>query len=287
MLPSVDYYIDSCINSNKYVEDGSVDLFFNDPPYFISGSSTNKATDSTSGLRNEWDRQWKNEKEFYEWTDVWMSLMYSQMKETGSGYVCISWQHSGKFHELLRNNKFKIRNRITWKRDKGRGALNNWKSMHEDIWFFTKSNHYTFNVSDVMEIKNVVAPYKDKSGNPKGWFVDEDGNNVRYTYPGNLWTEFTVPFWSMHEVRSYAKTKRTPKNKYPKHNTQKPKDLVKKCILASSNKGDTVVDYFVGSGTTAIASFEVGRNSIVFDISETCIGMLKQRLKSEVSFNLF
>lgn len=111
---------------------------------------------------------------------------------------------------------------------------------------------------------------------------NEDGNKVRLTYPGNLWDEFCVPYWSMHEVRSYAKTKKTPLNNLQKHNTQKPKDLVKKCIKASSNPGDVVVDYFAGSGTTSIASEELGRKSITFDPNKICIEMLETRIKNEL-----
>jgi DNA modification methylase len=105
------------------------------------------------------------------------------------------------------------------------------------------------------------------------------------TYPSNLWVEFCVPYWSMLEVKSYAKTKKTPNNVLEKHNTQKPKDLVKKCIIASSNPGDLIVDYFSGSGTTAIASEENDRNSIVFDVNSTCIDMLKTRILNELPQN--
>ena len=209
--------------------------------------------------------------------------MYQQLKDSGSVYVCISWQNSHIIHTLLEKNGFTILNRITWKRDKGRGAKTNWKSMHEDIFFAVKNKKkYTFNIDDVKVIKKVIAPYKNEDGTPKDWWVNENGEKVRLTYPGNLWDEFCVPYWSMLEVKSYAKTKKTPNNVLTKHNTQKPKDLVKKIIMASSNKGDLVVDYFSGSGTTAIAAEELERNSIVFDINVICIEMLKERIKNEL-----
>jgi DNA modification methylase len=131
--------------------------------------------------------------------------------------------------------------------------------------------------------KKVLAPYKNQDGENKDWWIDESVEKVRLTYPGNLWDDFCVPYWSMHEVKSYAKTKKTPYNTLQKHNTQKPKALVKRCILASSNPDDLVVDYFSGSGTTAIASREVGRNSIVFDINKTCIEILETRIKTEAN----
>lgn len=279
---AITYYNESLEESSKHIKDRSVDLFFLDPPYFISGKS--KDVDLETGDRSDWDCQWSNIKEYTEWTDSYLKLVYKQLKDNGSIYICISWQNSHIIHSLLQENGFTILNRITWKRDKGRGAKTNWKSMHEDIFFAVKNkNNYTFNIDDVKVTKKVIAPYKNEDGTPKDWWVNEDGEKVRLTYPGNLWDEFCVPYWSMKEVKSYAKTKKTPNNFLPKHNTQKPKDLVKKIIKASSNIGDLVVDYFSGSGTSAIASEELGRDSIVFDLNKICIQMLEERIKNELN----
>jgi site-specific DNA-methyltransferase (adenine-specific) len=258
---------DSCFNSEKYIKSNSVDMFFCDPPYNI--------------LDQEWDKQWKNNEEFYIWTKNWMKLMYNQLKLNGTAYICISWQHSYIFHKLLKELNFIILNRITWKRDKGRGSLKNWKSMHEDIFFIAKSNNYLFNIEDVKVIKKVIAPYKDEKGENKDWWYDDNKDKVRLTYPGNLWEDFCVPFWSSNEVKSYAKSKKSSDNLFQKHPTQKPKDLVKRCILASTNKNELVVDYFAGSGTTLIAAKELNRNCIGFEIDKNYCGMVKERLKNE------
>jgi site-specific DNA-methyltransferase (adenine-specific) len=281
---AITYYNESLEGSSKYIKDKSVDLFFLDPPYFISGKS--KDVDLENGDRGDWDCQWNNIEEYNKWTESYLKLAYKQLKEEGSIYVCISWQNSYIIHTLLEKIGFIVLNRITWKRDKGRGAKTNWKSMHEDVFFAVKNkNKYTFNIDDVKIIKKVVAPYRNEDKTPKDWWVDENGEKVRLTYPGNLWDEFCVPYWSMKEVKSYAKTKKTPDNFLLKHNTQKPKDLVKKIITASSNAGDLVVDYFSGSGTTAIGAEELGRNSIVFDINKNCIQMLEERIKNELNQN--
>lgn len=265
--------------SVDYIKENSVDLFFCDPPYFISGSKS-KDIDLEEGDRYDWDKQWKTKQEYYEWTKDWLELAYKQLKDTGSIYVCTVWQHSGEIQKILEEVGFTILNRITWKRDKGRGANSNYKSMHEDIWFAVKSQNYKFYVDRIKTEKEVIAPYRDEQGNAKDW-IEKDGKKIRMTHPSNLWTDFTVPFWSMHEVKSYAKTKKTPNNTLQKHNTQKPKDLVKRCLLASTDEDDLVVDYFVGSGTTAIAAKELNRNYIVFDVNELCIKMLEERLKNE------
>lgn len=277
----INYYNETYENSINYIENNSVDLFWLDPPYFISGNKSNK-TEIKENDRNTWDRQWNNKQEYETWINEVLSLAYTQLKSNGSLYICSSWQNSGLIHNSLEKCGFIVQNRITWKRDKGRGNKTNWKSMHEDVFFATKhKTHYTFNIEKVMVEKKVIAPYRNEDGTPKDWWIDENGEKVRLTYPGNLWTEFCVPYWSMNEVKSYAKTKKTPNNIHQKHNTQKPKDLVKKCLLASSNENDLVVDYFVGSGTTAIAAKELDRNCIVFDNDKTAIEILKVRLDKE------
>lgn len=278
---AIEYYNESFQNSSNYIKENSVDLFFLDPPYYISGNK--KQINLEDGDRGDWDCQWDTKDEFYIWIENMLKLAYNQLKENGSLYLCISWQHSHMFHIILERLGFNIQNRITWKRDKGRGSNINWKSMHEDVFFATKHpTNYIFNIDDVKIEKNVVAPYRNEDGSPKDWWIDENGNKVRLTYPGNIWTDLCVPYWSMNEVKSYAKTKKTPNNIFQKHNTQKPKELVKRCILASSNKGDLVVDYFSGSGTTAISAEELNRNSIVFDINKTYIEILKTRINNEL-----
>jgi len=278
---AINYYNETFENSSKYIKNNSVDLFFLDPPYYISGNK--KEINLENGDRSDWDSQWKTKEEFYNWIENMLKMAYTQLKENGSMYLCISWQHSHMFHILLEKVGFTIQNRITWKRDKGRGSRSNWKSMHEDVFFATKHpSNYKFNIDDVMFEKEVIAPYRNEDGTPKDWWENEDGKKVRMTYPGNIWLDLCVPYWSMNEVKSYAKSKKSPNNIYEKHNTQKPKDLVKRCILASSDKGDLVVDYFSGSGTTAVASAELERESIVFEINKTYIEMLETRLKNEV-----
>ena len=94
-----------------------------------------------------------------------------------------------------------------------------------------------------------------------------------------MWTDFSVPFWSSKEVRSYAKTKRTPQNTLQKHPTQKPKDLVKRCILASSNENDLVVDYFLGSGTTLVVCKDTNRKCIGFETNEEYQKIIEKRME--------
>src|SRR5207247_9533302 len=142
---------------------------------------------------------------------------------------------------------FEVQNRITWEREKGRGALSNWKNASEDIWFCTMSDRYTLNVETVKVRRRVLAPYRNVDGRAKDW-VETDIGNFRDTHPSNLWTDITVPFWSMPENTD--------------HPTQKSEKLLAKLIMASTNPGDVVFDPFLGSGTAPVVAREVGRSYV-------------------------
>jgi site-specific DNA-methyltransferase (adenine-specific) len=156
-----------------------------------------------------------------------------------------------------------VRNRITWEREKGRGARANWKNCSEDIWFCTVSDEYTFNLHAVKLRRRVVAPYSTADGQPKDW--EKTGNgNYRLTCPSNLWTDLTVPFWSMPENTD--------------HPTQKPEKLLAKIILASTNPGDMVLDPFLGSGTTSVVAKKLGRRYLGIEVDEEFCCLAEKRL---------
>ena len=157
---------------------------------------------------------------------------------------------------------FQLRNRITWEREKGRGANKNWKNAAEDVWFFTNSDDYVFNLESVKTKRKVLAPYTE-NGLPKDWEKLEDGN-FRLTAPSNLWTDLTVPFWSMPENTT--------------HPTQKPEKLLAKIILASTNEKDLILDPFLGSGTTAVVAKKLNRRFVGIEADENYCLLAEKRL---------
>jgi len=226
-----------------------VDLIVTDPPY-------NNEKEFGKG-------KVKVSKEDFElWCDEWIKECFRILKPNGSIYICIDWPNSGMIQNLL-DKYFIVKNRITWAREKGRGSKNNWKNNMEDIWFATKSDEYTFNVDDVKVRKKVIAPYVDAKGNAKDW-IEENGEKFRMTHPSNIWTDLTVPFWSM------------PEN--TEHPTQKPEKLIEKLIMASSNKGDLVFDPFMGSGTTAVVAKKLNRKYLGFEIEKRFYVLINKRL---------
>ena len=216
-----------------YLPEKFVDLLIVDPPYNL-----NKEFGQSKFKR-------MSDEKYYEYTEKWVKKILPLLKDTASIYVCCDWNSSMIVGQVLKKY-FYIRNRITWQREKGRGALTNWKNGMEDIWFATKSKSYTFNVDDVKVRKRVIAPYKVE-GKPKDWEKTENGN-FRNTYPSNFWDDISIPYWSMPENTA--------------HPAQKPEKLLAKIILASSNEGDIVFDPFLGSGSTSVTAKKLRRNFI-------------------------
>ncbi|MBN1311386.1 MAG: site-specific DNA-methyltransferase [Anaerolineae bacterium] len=233
-----------------WLPSSSVDLLFADSPYNLT-KSFNGNTFSEVSLA-----------EYEEWLDTWMSKVTHLLKDTASVYICGDWRSSAAIHRVAEKYLI-IRNRITWEREKGRGAKTNWKNSSEDIWFCTVSDGYTFNVEDVKLKRQIIAPYTDDKGQPKDW-IDEREGRFRLTHPSNLWTDLTVPFWSMPENTD--------------HPTQKPEKLLAKIILASSNESDVVLDPFLGSGTTSVVARKLGRSYIGVEIDEEYCCIAEKRL---------
>jgi site-specific DNA-methyltransferase (adenine-specific) len=233
---------------------GAFDLLFADPPYNLTKKFGKEKFNSTSI------------DEYEAWLDSWIRLCVPLLKETASVYICGDWRSAAAI-QRVGSKYFKLQNRITWEREKGRGAKRNWKNAAEDIWFFTVSDNFTFHVEAVKQRRRVIAPYRD-NGKPKDWNESSDGN-FRDTHPSNIWTDITVPFWSMPENTD--------------HPTQKPEKLLAKIILASTNPGHLILDPFAGSGTTAVVAKKLGRDFVAIESDEEyCLLALKRLERAEI-----
>ena len=239
------------LRAMNYLPDACVDLMIADPPYNLTKNFAG-TTFKEMAL-----------KEYQKWLEKWLKKTVRILKPNASIYICSDWKTSIAIPEVA-GKYFVLQNRISWEREKGRGSKNNWKNCLEDIWFFTKSDTYTFNLDAVKIQRPVIAPYRDEKGLPKDW-IDEGKSKFRYTHPSNIWTDISIPFWSMPE--------NTP------HPTQKPEKLIAKLILASSNEGDVVFDPFLGSGTTAVAAKKLGRRYIGIEREKEYAALAEKRLE--------
>ena len=235
----------------SFMPEKFIDLLIVDPPYNIDkdfhGNKFKKSADII----------------YEEYTKEWIEKILPLLKSTASVYVCCDWKSSIVIAGVLKKY-FHIQNRITWQREKGRGALSNWKNGMEDIWFATMSKDYTFNVRAVKSRRRVIAPYK-VDGKPKDWEETLEGN-FRNTYPSNFWDDISIPYWSMPENTA--------------HPTQKPEKLLAKLILASSNEEDIVFDPFLGSGSTSVCAKKLGRHYVGIEQNEQYCIWAEKRLES-------
>ena len=243
--------VGDCFDIMPRLPKNSFDLAVIDPPYNMRKSFNGNVFSK------------KSFEEYEEYTRRWVSLIAPLMKKNASVYVCCDWESSLVIGKIL-SEYFTVRNRITWQREKGRGAQSNWKNGMEDIWFATVSDDYTFNLDDVKIKRKVIAPYR-KDGKPKDWCEDESGEKFRLTCPSNFWDDITVPFWSMPENTA--------------HPTQKPEKLLAKLILASSNRGDLVLDPFMGSGSTCVTAKKLDRRFVGIELDEQYSAWAQVRLE--------
>ena len=232
----------------KKLPTGFVDLLILDPPYNLSKNYNGQPFKK------------KEKREYRDWFLRIIEILMPTLKRNATVYVCSDWKTSVLVAPVLTSH-FHVHNRITWEREKGRGAKTNWKNNTEDIWFCTISDTYHFDVESVKLKRKVIAPYKI-DGKPKDWYREES-SNYRLTHPSNIWTDISVPFWSMPENTD--------------HPAQKPEKLIAKLILASSKKGDFVFDPFLGSGTTAVVAKKLGRRFCGIEYNkEYCCWALKR-----------
>jgi site-specific DNA-methyltransferase (adenine-specific) len=227
-----------------------VDLLFIDPPYNLTKEFNSSSFKEMST------------EEYRQWFENWFVQLLPILKPSASLYICGDWR-SGAAIQLVLEKYVKVRNRITWEREKGRGSKTNWKNCAEDIWFCTVSDNFYFNPDAVKLKRRVIAPYTDTQGNPKDWERTEAGD-YRLTHPSNLWTDLTVPFWSMPENTD--------------HPTQKPEKLLAKILLASTQQDDFVFDPFLGSGTTSVVAKKLGRRYCGVEIDSTYCCLAEKRL---------
>lgn len=252
-------YLDKTINSDlltalPLLPDEFADLIIIDPPYNLTKNFGGK-------VFNE-----RKDSAYEEYLETWFSSVCKKLKSNGSLYLCGDWKCTAALQRVM-EKELTVLNRITWQREKGRGAKANWKNGMEDIWFGVKDpDSYYFNLDAVKIKRRVIAPYREggKGGKPKDWEESEEGN-FRLTCPSNFWDDISVPFWSMPENTD--------------HPTQKPEKLYAKLILASSKPGDLVFDPFLGSGTASVVAKKLGRHWCGIELCEEYCLLAEKRLE--------
>jgi site-specific DNA-methyltransferase (adenine-specific) len=189
-------------------------------------------------------------KEWHEYEDFtikWLSECRRVLKSTGSIYVFMGVRFIAKLYLILEDMDFSFNGWITWHYTQGMGRTKGFSPRHEDILYFTKSKDFTFNLD---EVRIPQKYYRQR-------------NNMAGANPGDVWS-----FSHVH----YCAEERKP------HPTQKPEGAIERIIRASSNEGDTVLDPFLGSGTTTRVAHVLNRHYIGIEINPEYVDLAKRRL---------
>lgn len=230
-----------------YIEDGSIDLIFVDPPYNI-GKNFNGRKD-----------KWPSDEEYLKWCYTWIDLCVKKLKDNGSMYIMAATQNMPYIDIYLRK-KMTILSRIIWYYDSsGVQAKKYFGSLYEPILFAVKDkNNYTFNAEDIMIEARTGAVRKLIDYRKP---IPQPYNSKKV--PGNVW---------------YIPRVRYRMEEYENHPAQKPEALLERIIKASSNEGDIVLDPFAGTFTTCAVARRLNRKSIGIEIEEEYIKIGLRRL---------
>jgi site-specific DNA-methyltransferase (adenine-specific)/modification methylase len=248
-------YNGDCIDVlNKKVDENSIDLIFADPPYNLSGNGLKWKGNKTGGdwymINEQWDKM--TVPEYLQFTRKWLGACDRVLKDKGSIYVACSYHNIAEVMIVLKQLNFKINNIITWYKTNAMPNMTRRVFTHstEFVVWAVKGSGWTFDYEKVKEIN----PDKQKDGSPK---------QMR-------------DLWELPLVQ--GKERLRGNDGRAAHPTQKPEEMLKRIILASSKKGDIVLDPFLGSGTTTFVAKKYGREWIGVEQNKEYIRIAKKRI---------
>jgi len=242
--PGGEIWVGDAIAWLRSLPNESADLVFADPPYNIK--------------KAEWD-SFESQQEYVNWSLEWIEQASRVLKASGTLYVC-------GFSEILADLKlpalrfFRGCRWLVWHYKNKANLGADWGRSHESILHFRKNKQFTFNIHDVrIPYGNHTLRYPEHPQAETSQYGNGRSKN------GNLWH----PHARGAKPRDVIEIPTTCNGMHEKtpHPTQKPEELLRKIVLASSNPGDVVIDPFLGSGTTAVAAAQLGRKWKGCDIS--------------------
>jgi len=255
----------------KEIPDESVDLIYIDPPF-----NSNRNYEVFWGDTQEkraFDDRFGDADAYIQYMRPRVVEMYRVLKKTGGFYYHCDW-HASHYVKIMLDQIFgfnNFRNEVIWYYKRWTAASRTFQRMHDTIFFYSKTNEYTFNkLRQPFSEKTTIAKFKRKV---------EEGRTVQDKE--HLMERNPDEGVSMHDVWEIPFIHPVSKERlgYP---TQKPLALLERIVEASSSKGDVVLDAFCGCGTALVAAHKLGRKWIGIDISPTACRVMAQRLWNDL-----
>lgn len=244
-----------CISLLKKIPEQTIDMVFADPPYNLSGKGLSLKGNTTGGDWHKVNERWDTYSfEDYEaFTGEWIGESVRTLKPSGAIYVCASQHNLETVLAALRRAGCSVNNIIVWQKSNPMPNTTKRLLTHsvEFVVWAVKGKGWTFNASELREIN----PDTQRDGSPR--------------MMRDVWT---LPVLQGPE-RIRGKDGRAL------HPTQKPLELVRRTIIASTNAGELVLDPFLGTGTTAVSALTEGRRFIGFEKEKDYVSVAKKRLK--------
>lgn len=246
----------------KTLSDETIDMVFADPPYNIK--------------KADWDN-FESQEEYIQFSMKWIEQAARVLKPTGSLFIC-------GFSEILADLKhpasklFNSCRWIIWHYKNKANLGNDWGRSHESILHFRKSKKFTFNIDAIrIPYGNHTLKYPDHPQAESSQYGNGKNGNKIWT-PNPLGAKPKDVLSIPQDIYEIPTTCNGMHEKTP-HPTQKPEELLRKIILASSNTGDTVLDPFCGSGTTPVCAEQLNRKWKACDLSSEYLGWAADRLE--------
>ncbi|MBU4298764.1 site-specific DNA-methyltransferase [Patescibacteria group bacterium] len=250
-------YQDDCIKIlNEKIDEKSVELIFADPPYNLSGNGLKWEGNKTGGdwymVNEKWDKM--SAPEYMQFTRKWIGACHKVLKDNGSIYISCTYHNLAEVMIVLKQLNFKINNVIVWQKTNAMPNMTKRVFTHstEFVVWAVKGKKWIFNYEELKKIN----PETQKDGTLK---------QMR-------------DVWALPLVQ--GKERLHGKDGRALHPTQKPEEILKRIIIASSNKGDLVLDPFLGSGTTVIVAKALGRNWVGIEKEKKYVELANNRIQN-------
>jgi site-specific DNA-methyltransferase (adenine-specific) len=266
---------DDCRNIFPYIPDNLINLVYIDPPFGMGKKIIYKKIKTVSDKEGDrlgfGGKKYKTKliseksyddsldgKDFVGFLQPILAEVYKKLASNGSFYLHLNWKSvfliKPELDKIFSEENFL--NEIIWAYDFGGRSKRYWPRKHDNILFYVKNkDNYVFNYEEIDRIPYMAPGLVSEEKAQKG------------KVPTDVWWMTIVPTNSKERLN------------YP---TQKPENLLRRIILASSNKGDIVADFFAGSGTTGAAALKEGRRFILVDNNDEAINIMKKRFSEHI-----
>ncbi|TFF99747.1 MAG: site-specific DNA-methyltransferase [Promethearchaeota archaeon] len=251
----------------KDLDSEIIDLIYIDPPFY------------TGVDYQEFSDQWNSLNNYLEFMQLRIREMHRVLKKNGSFYLHCDPNAVFDLKPLCDSifGRVFFKREIIWNVGSVSGfksQVKGWVRQHDTILYYTKSEEFTFNKQ--------YLPYKEEYIKKMFRYKDENGRLYRKRRGGKQYLD-EKPGTLVGDVWNdiYSYQTRTKSKEYLGYPTQKPEELLKRIILASSNEGDIVADFFCGSGTTLAVAKKLKRRWIGVDNNPKAIELTKKRLNNK------